>query len=105
MLVLNLITFFFCVYSSEEIQMDDFRQSRNASPASRNSSNVPSRSHTPSRLSTEPIVITPISITGATMSSASLSVANAVESVEHDLSSKETSFIAEKRVIGKIETV
>lgn len=39
---------------SEEIPLEDFRRSQNASPSSRNSSNAPSRSHTPSRLSLEP---------------------------------------------------
>uniref|UniRef100_A0A8D8BYY2 Protein CLEC16A n=1 Tax=Culex pipiens TaxID=7175 RepID=A0A8D8BYY2_CULPI len=39
---------------SEEIPLEDFRRSLNASPSSRNSSNAPSRSHTPSRLSLEP---------------------------------------------------
>ena len=38
---------------SEEIPMDDFRRSQNSSPVSRNSSNAPSRSHTPSRLALE----------------------------------------------------
>lgn len=42
---------------SEEIPLEDFRRSQNASPVSRNSSNAPSRSHTPSRLMLlEPVV-------------------------------------------------
>uniref|UniRef100_A0A2M4BB65 Uncharacterized protein n=1 Tax=Anopheles marajoara TaxID=58244 RepID=A0A2M4BB65_9DIPT len=40
---------------SEEIPLEDFRRSQNSSPVSRNSSNNPSRSHTPSRLTLEPM--------------------------------------------------
>nr|XP_029718817.1 protein CLEC16A homolog isoform X2 [Aedes albopictus] len=51
---------------SEEIPLEDFRRSQNASPVSRNSSNAPSRSHTPSRLMLlEPVVM------GAVVASAS----------------------------------
>lgn len=42
---------------SEEIPLEDFRRSQNSSPVSRNSSNAPSRSHTPSRLTLEPVVV------------------------------------------------
>uniref|UniRef100_A0A182MCL7 Uncharacterized protein n=1 Tax=Anopheles culicifacies TaxID=139723 RepID=A0A182MCL7_9DIPT len=46
---------------SEEIPLEDFRRSQNSSPVSRNSSNNPSRSHTPSRLSLEPLSVVNIS--------------------------------------------
>ncbi|XP_053679744.1 protein CLEC16A homolog [Anopheles nili] len=42
---------------SEEIPLEDFRRSQNSSPVSRNSSNNPSRSHTPSRLTLEPMSV------------------------------------------------
>ncbi|XP_058116590.1 protein CLEC16A homolog [Anopheles ziemanni] len=50
---------------SEEIPLEDFRRSQNSSPVSRNSSNNPSRSHTPSRLSLEPLSVVNISPMGA----------------------------------------
>ncbi|XP_049284346.1 protein CLEC16A homolog [Anopheles funestus] len=46
---------------SEEIPLEDFRRSQNSSPVSRNSSNNPSRSHTPSRLTLEPLSVVNIS--------------------------------------------
>uniref|UniRef100_A0A182JKP4 FPL domain-containing protein n=1 Tax=Anopheles atroparvus TaxID=41427 RepID=A0A182JKP4_ANOAO len=49
---------------SEEIPLEDFRRSQNSSPVSRNSSNNPSRSHTPSRLSLEPLSLVSISPNG-----------------------------------------
>lgn len=81
---------------SEEIPLEDFRHSRHASPVSRNSSNAPSRSHTPSKLATEPI--------GLSAASASSAVATSVDSKSNDQTSKETSFIAHK-FKGNVETV
>lgn len=91
--------------------MEDFRQSRNASPASRNSSNAPSRTHTPSRLvltavTTETAVKTTDSPT-TTSNGPVLTTAvtnQALDSPEADNVSKETSFIKEKKK-GLVETV
>lgn len=86
---------------SEEIPLEDFRRSQNSSPVSRNSSNVPSRSHTPSRLAMDG---TPNSskdnsmLIGGNTSSLSIPREN----------SEETSFIASEDKLkkkGEIETV
>lgn len=101
-------------HRSEEIPMEDFRQSRNSSPqSSRCSSRGTSRSHTPLRMTTNehaplsmpvqehqalsnsPNVLT---TTGAVLAA----VASAVD--DDDANSKETSFIAPKKK-GVIETV
>lgn len=81
---------------SEEIPLEDFRHSRHSSPASRNSSNAPSRSHTPSRLVTESMSLAKDSTHPV--------VGTSVDSQPIDQNSKETSFIAHK-VKGNVETV
>lgn len=113
---------------SEEIPLEDFRRSQNSSPVSRNSSNGPSRSHTPSRLCLEPVILlgtTPggsSSITPAAMSSMPIAVKEpstvpvvvagghlpATIPIELTPTSEETSFIAgeeRQKKRGGIETV
>lgn len=104
---------------SEEIPMEDFRQSRNASPTSRHPSNAPSRSHTPSRLMiaaaatiSEASVPTtnggsPINSGSSTLDSlASATITTMIDenNPDADSVSKETSFIKEKKK-GLVETV
>lgn len=92
--------------------MEDFRQSRNASPSSRNSSNAPSRTHTPSRLVLTSVVIDTVSSTNSptagngspVVTTAVMATNQALESPEADNVSKETSFIKEKKK-GLVETV
>lgn len=92
--------------------MEDFRQSRNASPASRNSSNAASRTHTPSRLVLTSLTIETISTADAqaagngspVMTSGATTINQAIDSPEADNVSKETSFIKEKKK-GLVETV
>lgn len=79
---------------SEEIQLEDFRQSRNSSPSSRSSSRYPSRSHTPSRVGGEILSAIPREYSPAP-STSNATVVN---------ESEETSFIAQKKK-GIIETV
>lgn len=111
---------------SEEIPLEDFRRSQNSSPVSRNSSNAPSRSHTPSRLSLEPVVVVsnisgqPIiansSSTCVASKEATVPTVVAVNSnsstitipVELSPTSEETSFIAgeeRQKKRGVVETV
>lgn len=92
--------------------MEDFRQSRNASPASRNSSNATSRTHTPSRLVLTSVVVETVSSTDSPtagngspiMAKAAMTTNQALDSPEADNVSKETSFIKEKKK-GLVETV
>ncbi|XP_055636135.1 protein CLEC16A homolog [Toxorhynchites rutilus septentrionalis] len=107
---------------SEEIPLEDFRRSQNASPGSRNSSNAPSRAHTPSRLSLEPTVTTPNSngqsnsnstnttkeLTIPTVPIAGSSSSTVSIPVELSPTSEETSFIAaeeRQKKRGAVETV
>lgn len=98
--------------------MEDFRQSRNASPAaSRNSSNAPSRNHTPLRLlsiatttSESPHhsriehLMNSSPGTVVNVSNSSISGTPVLNSPDDVTISKETSFIKEKKK-GTIETV
>lgn len=94
---------FLLYFRSEEIPLEDFRQSRNSSPSSRCSSRATSRSHTPSKLGIETLSVTPqepININVPVIRQ---------ESSESDPSqpsttSRETSFIASRKK-GSIETV
>ncbi|XP_062563745.1 protein CLEC16A homolog [Armigeres subalbatus] len=114
---------------SEEIPLEDFRRSQNASPVSRNSSNAPSRSHTPSRLTLEPVMAVMPNVSGplasgsnsgssanSTSKEAIVSTVVAVNPssttitipVELSPTSEETSFIAgeeRQKKRGAIETV
>lgn len=81
---------------SEEIPMEDFRNSRNSSSASRNSSNVPSRAHTP-RLVVESSVVAVVH--------EHIPVSIDAEPIINN-NSIETSFIAQKKSKrGVVETV
>lgn len=86
--------------SSEEIPLEDFRQSRNSSPSSRCSSRATSRSHTPSRLVAETLSITPQENQLAVPCLAAVET----EPNPSTSNSKETSFIAQKKK-GTVETV
>ncbi|XP_055614041.1 protein CLEC16A homolog [Uranotaenia lowii] len=116
---------------SEEIPLEDFRRSQNSSPVSlsRNSSNGPSRSHTPSRLSLEPSLATPgsssshhpiiinnpimvkdASVTSAVPTVVTMGANSTTVTIPVELSptSEETSFIAgeeRQKKRGAIETV
>ncbi|EAT42579.1 AAEL005902-PA [Aedes aegypti] len=112
---------------SEEIPLEDFRRSQNASPVSRNSSNAPSRSHTPSRLTLEPVgmvvpnasgqlasssngsgVILSKDVTVPTVVTVNSSSTTITLPVELSPTSEETSFIASEerqKKRGAIETV
>ncbi|XP_055303259.1 protein CLEC16A homolog [Sitodiplosis mosellana] len=93
---------------SEEIPMEDFRQSRNSSPSSRCSSRATSRSHTPSRLGVNEntLSVPPQEHQSLANSPNLLAVASAslAEETETNVNSIETSFIAPKKK-GAIETV
>lgn len=93
---------------SEEIPLEDFRQSRNTSPSSRCSSRPASRSHTPSRLAATDVVlsIAPQENLSINVDSNLLSATNVPLHLddESDSISKETSFIAQKKK-GTVETV
>ncbi|XP_055542845.1 protein CLEC16A homolog [Wyeomyia smithii] len=108
---------------SEEIPLEDFRNSQNSSPVSRGSSNAASRSHTPSRLGVEPAFS--MTSTNNGQNSGNINVASkepvipsviasnsnpASISIPAELSptSEETSFIANEerqKKRGAIETV
>lgn len=107
---------------SEEIPLEDFRRSQNSSPVSRNSSNAPSRSHTPSRLILEPMaaapsasnqmvcsIVIPVKDPAVpTVASAGTSATTITLPVELSPTSEETSFIAgeeRKKKRGVVETV
>lgn len=98
MILSSTNTSFVC--SSEEIPLEDFRQSRTSSPSSRCSSRATSRSHTPSRLVVETLSVAPqesqLSVAG--------NVAAELDSNSAHSNSKETSFIAHKKK-GTVETV
>lgn len=84
--------------------MEDFRRSQNPSPSSRNSSNVPSRSHTPSRLTTD----SSNGILSIAKESLPAVIGESIESTIERTHSEETSFIAsedDKRRYGYIEIV
>lgn len=92
---------------SEEIPLEDFRQSRNSSPSSRCSSRGTSRSHTPSRMGANDILSVPIQ-EHQTLSNSPNVLASASATLAEDNSSNansvETSFIAPKKK-GIVETV
>lgn len=94
---------------SEEIPLEDFRHSRNSSPASRTSSRATSRSHTPSRLGTIDVLSTPPQDpVQPVVNPNSISVVNSniitLEANPQSVNSRETSFIAQKKK-GIVETV
>lgn len=93
---------------SEEIPLEDFRQSRNTSPSLRCSSRPASRSHTPSRLAATDVVLSipPQENLSINFNSNLLTATNASLHLEDesDSNSKETSFIARKKK-GTVETV
>lgn len=92
---------------SEEIPMEDFRQSRNSSPSSRCSSRGTSRSHTPSRLGANETLTVPTQEHQTLSNSPNLLAAASATLAEDNSSnanSVETSFIAPKKK-GAIETV
>lgn len=92
---------------SEEIPMEDFRQSRNSSPSSRCSSRATSRSHTPSRIGANESALS-VPSQDQTLANSPNLLAAASESLTEETTSNvnsiETSFIAPKKK-GAIETV
>ncbi|CAO1405168.1 unnamed protein product [Diamesa serratosioi] len=89
---------------SEEIPMEDFRRSQNPSPSSRNSSNAPSRSHTPSRLTTD----SSNGILTIAKEASPVVIGESNECTLERTNSEETSFIAngdDKKRGGNIEIV
>lgn len=108
----------FFIHRSEEIPLEDFRQSRNSSPSSRCSSRGTSRSHTPSRIAANEIASLSIpsqehqtlsnspNVVNATGAAVATAVPATIVDDENqsNTNSKETSFIAPKKK-GAVETV
>lgn len=110
------IIFFFCIYRSEEIPLEDFPHSRNNSPHGRtpSSSSTGSRSHTPSRAMHFDISVHNASPRrdNSLLTQSSVPANHKENTLQTQKSSEETSFIATEeestsgaRRKGLIETV